>query len=88
MYIALRKGDHDIVFCKKVADAVTNIAANLTEEFLARHVAPEVGVKHQGVIAEVLKDRIGRRVFLDLRVKVRPGWREDAPLLDRLEIEG
>jgi GTP-binding protein Era len=31
---------------------------------------------------------LGRRVFLDLRVKVRSGWREDAPMLDRLEIEG
>lgn len=29
-----------------------------------------------------------RRVYLDLRVKVRSGWREEAPFLDRLEIEG
>jgi GTP-binding protein Era len=31
---------------------------------------------------------LGRRVYLDLHVKVRSGWREDASLLDRLEIEG
>ncbi len=37
---------------------------------------------------EQIEGMLGRRVFLDLRVKVRPGWREDAPLLDRLEIEG
>ncbi len=37
---------------------------------------------------EQVEKMMGRRVFLDLRVKVRPGWREDAPMLDRLEIEG
>ena len=31
---------------------------------------------------------LARRVYLDLRVKVRSGWREEAPILDRLEIEG
>lgn len=35
-----------------------------------------------------IEEMLGRRVFLDLRVKVRSGWREDAPILDRLEIEG
>ncbi len=35
-----------------------------------------------------IEGMLGRRVFLDLRVKVRSGWREDAPILDRLEIEG
>ena len=35
-----------------------------------------------------IEEMLGRRVFLDLRVKVRSGWREDAPTLDRLEIEG
>ena len=29
----------------------------------------------------------GRKVFLDLHVKARPGWREDSPVLDQLEIE-
>jgi GTP-binding protein Era len=37
---------------------------------------------------EQIEGMLQRRVFLDLRVKVRPGWREDAPMLDRLEIEG
>jgi len=37
---------------------------------------------------EQIEEMLGRRVFLDLRVKVRSGWREDAPTLDRLEIEG
>ena len=37
---------------------------------------------------EQIEEMLGRRVFLDLRVKVRSGWREDAPILDRLEIEG
>jgi len=35
-----------------------------------------------------IEEMLGRRVFLDLRVKVRSGWREDAPILDQLEIEG
>jgi GTP-binding protein Era len=30
----------------------------------------------------------GRRVFLDLKVRVRRGWRRDEDLLDRLGIEG
>lgn len=37
---------------------------------------------------EQVEEMLGRRVFLDLRVKVRSGWREEAPILDRLEIEG
>jgi GTP-binding protein Era len=37
---------------------------------------------------EQIEDLLGRRVFLDLRVKVRSDWREEAPILDRLEIEG
>ena len=35
-----------------------------------------------------IEGMLGRKVFLDLRVKVRSGWREEAPLLDRMEIEG
>jgi GTPase len=31
---------------------------------------------------------LGRRVFLDLKVRVRRGWRRDEDLLDRLGIEG
>jgi GTPase Era involved in 16S rRNA processing len=30
---------------------------------------------------------LDRRVFLDLRVRVRKGWRQDESLLDRLGIE-
>jgi GTP-binding protein Era len=30
---------------------------------------------------------LGRRVFLDLRVRVRKGWRQDESLLDRLGID-
>jgi GTPase len=30
---------------------------------------------------------LGRRVHLDLRVRVRKGWRRDEGLLDRLGIE-
>ena len=37
---------------------------------------------------EQVEELLGRRIFLDLRVKVRSGWREEAPILDRLEIEG
>lgn len=37
---------------------------------------------------EQIEEMLGRRIFLDLRVKVRSGWREEAPILDRLEIEG
>jgi GTP-binding protein Era len=29
---------------------------------------------------------LGRRVFLELRVKVRPRWRRDETLLERLGI--
>ena len=31
--------------------------------------------------------RLGKRVHLDLTVKVRPAWRRDDSLLDRLGIE-
>ena len=34
-----------------------------------------------------IEQMLGRRVFLDLRVKVRSGWREHAPSLDELEID-
>ena len=34
-----------------------------------------------------IEQMLGRRVFIDLRVKVRSGWREHAPLLDQLEID-
>jgi GTPase Era involved in 16S rRNA processing len=30
---------------------------------------------------------LGRKVFLDLNVRVRRGWRHDEGLLDRLGIE-
>lgn len=43
-----------------------------------------IGTAARGQIETML----GRRVYLDLHVKVRSGWREDAPILDRLEIEG
>ena len=43
-----------------------------------------VGTAARQQIEELLE----RRVFLDLHVKVRSGWREQAPILDRLEIEG
>jgi GTP-binding protein Era len=33
-----------------------------------------------------LEHELGARVFLDLRVRVRPKWRRDESLLDRLEI--
>jgi GTP-binding protein Era len=46
-------------------------------------------LKGIGTAARVqIETLLGRKVFLDLRVKVRSGWREDAPMLDRLEIEG
>ena len=34
-----------------------------------------------------IEEMLGRKIYLDLRVKVRTGWREEAPILDRLEIE-
>lgn len=34
-----------------------------------------------------IEQMLGRKIFLDLRVKVRSGWREQAPLLDQLEID-
>ncbi len=34
-----------------------------------------------------LERELGDRVYLDLRVKVRPRWRRDEGLLDRLGIE-
>jgi GTPase len=42
-----------------------------------------VGTAARGEIEELL----GRRVHLDLRVRVRKGWRRDEALLDRLGIE-
>ena len=42
-----------------------------------------VGTAARGEIEELL----GRRVHLDLRVRVRKGWRRDDALLDRLGIE-
>ena len=36
---------------------------------------------------EQIEELLGRMIYLDLRVKLRTGWREDAPTLDRLEIE-
>ena len=42
-----------------------------------------VGTAERGEIEELL----GRRVHLDLRVRVRKGWRRDEALLDRLGIE-
>jgi GTP-binding protein Era len=43
-----------------------------------------IGTAARGEIEKML----GRKVYLDLHVKVRSGWREEARLLDRLEIEG
>jgi GTP-binding protein Era len=34
-----------------------------------------------------IEELIGQHVYLDLRVKVRSGWRESEPILDKLEIE-
>jgi GTP-binding protein Era len=34
-----------------------------------------------------MEAQLGRKVFLDLRVRVRRGWRRDEGLLDRLGIE-
>ena len=34
-----------------------------------------------------IEQLLGRRVHLDLRVRVRKGWRRDEALLDRLGIE-
>jgi len=46
-------------------------------------------LKSIGITArEQIEKMLDRRVYLDLRVKVRSGWREDAPILDSLEIEG
>jgi GTPase len=42
-----------------------------------------VGTAARGEIEELL----GRRIHLDLRVRVRKGWRRDEALLDRLGIE-
>ena len=42
-----------------------------------------VGTSARGEIEEL----IGRRVYLDLRVKVKTGWREQEPILDQLEID-
>ena len=32
-----------------------------------------------------LEGFLGRRVYLELRVRTEPGWREDAAVLSRLE---
>ena len=34
-----------------------------------------------------IEAEIGEKVFLDLRVRVRPRWRRDESLLDRLGID-
>ena len=45
-------------------------------------------LKQVGTAARLeIEKLLGRRVFLDLRVKVSPGWREEVPVLDRLEID-
>jgi GTP-binding protein Era len=33
-----------------------------------------------------IEDLLGRHVYLELQVKVRPKWRKDAGLLERLGI--
>ena len=44
-------------------------------------------LKAVGTVARAqIEGMLGRKVFLDLHVKVRPGWREDPPVLDQLEI--
>ena len=45
-------------------------------------------LKAVGTVARAqIEGMLGRKVFLDLHVKARPGWREDSPVLDQLEIE-
>ena len=45
-------------------------------------------VKAVGTAArKEIEELLGRRVHLDLRVRVRKGWRRDEALLDRLGIE-
>jgi GTP-binding protein Era len=45
-------------------------------------------VKAVGTAArKEIEQLLGRRVHLDLRVRVRKGWRRDEALLDRLGIE-
>jgi GTP-binding protein Era len=45
-------------------------------------------VKAVGIAARrEIEELLGRRVHLDLRVRVRKGWRRDEGLLDRLGIE-
>jgi GTP-binding protein Era len=45
-------------------------------------------VKAVGTAArQEIEQLLGRRVHLDLRVRVRKGWRRDEALLDRLGIE-
>ena len=43
------------------------------------------GDRHRGAQGD--RGLLGRRVHLDLRVRVRKGWRRDEALLDRLGIE-
>jgi GTP-binding protein Era len=45
-------------------------------------------VKAVGTAArKEIEQLLGRRIHLDLRVRVRKGWRRDEALLDRLGIE-
>jgi len=45
-------------------------------------------LKAVGTVARAqIEAMLGRKVFLDLHVKARPGWREDPPVLDQLEIK-
>ncbi len=46
------------------------------------HMVRDVGIAAR----RELERELGARVFLDLRVRVRAGWRRDEGLLDRLEI--
>ncbi len=44
-------------------------------------------IKEIGILArEELEHLLGRKVFLDLRVKVRPGWRKDRDFLRELGL--
>jgi GTPase len=45
-------------------------------------IVKEIGVRARPEIAQLL----GHPIFLDLQVKVRPKWRRDEQLLERLGI--
>jgi len=45
-------------------------------------IVKEIGVRARPEVEQLL----GRRVFLELRVKVRPRWRRDAAMLERLGL--